>query len=448
MSASFSRTSSIARRDNVLAIYEYFAPRLRALLVFGGGQIGLQAVAALSGIVLVRWMSIEAYSKLGLALTFQFSMGLLVELGLGSAVIALIGVAAEDPDLLGRYLKSALYLRTRLLAAVCVLTAGLVAFTGYRQHWSFPEQILIFIGVCGGLYTQLGLSLYGLPLIVRRNLRPYYAVQIGVALVRLGLIIILALVSALNAEMVMLAGSGAGFVGMFVLRYLGRTYCRYPERPDPQVTMSLIRYIAPLIPGVLYISLQGQVAMVVVSYFGLVQPVAEVAALARLGQLFALLTAFNAIVIGPAVAKIEDVLTLTNFYRRAVTGAVLLGGTISVLAIWLPEPLLWLLGPKYAQLRSALRLVVASSCINYLSSVLWSIHAARAWVFWWATWLFIGFLFMVQVFGVLLLPVETTIGASQLGLITSVAVLFVHICVGAYGFRRHWVAPAESQALA
>ncbi len=95
-----------------------------------------------------------------------------------------------------------------------------------------------------------------------------------------------------------------------------------------------------------------------------------------------------------------------------------------------PGPLLWLIGPKYANLEGPLRYVVASACIAYVSTLLLVIHNNRQWVFWWSAWLEIGLVLGVQGGSFVALNLGTTQGASQMAFYTSIAILLVQILVG------------------
>jgi O-antigen/teichoic acid export membrane protein len=219
-----------------------------------------------------------------------------------------------------------------------------------------------------------------------------------------------------------------------VFRRLSRIYW-LPQDRDSEAIGKILRYIAPLVPGLIFLSIQGQLTVFIVSYFGVAKPVAEVAALGRLGQIFTLLAAFNGMILGPRFARMEQRFLKRSYLRTAgLVSLVALGA--SSLALFWPASFLWLLGPKYAKLSGALRYVTSAGCLGYISSALWSIHAARQWIYWWSCWYFIGIITIVQVLGIAFLPVSTTLGASILGFCTALAGLSVHIAVGIYSLKK------------
>ena len=62
-----------------------------------------------------------------------------------------------------------------------------------------------------------------------------------------------------------------------------------------------------------------------------------------------------------------------------------------------PQALLWLLGPQYRDLRFEVQLAVAAGAVSFFSSVLWSIHSARRFVYWWNVVFSIVLTLLVQV---------------------------------------------------
>jgi len=408
---------------------------LRTLVRFSVGQIAAQIATAVTGLCLVRWLSIPGYAEFGFSLTFQSTLGLIVDLGVTGAIIALVGDQYRNRAILGQYMHAGLSLRTRLLAAASLIGAIAFVYLASRQGWQPAKQASVFGAVLFGLVAQFWSSLYGVPLIVNQKLGTYYGVQVGAAALRLSCIAGLHRLQLLDSFSALLSGSLASLAIALVFKRLTTPYWISGSDVNVEAMRNVLRYIAPLAPGIIFMSIQNQLTVIIVSYFGVVRAIAEVAALGRLGQVFTLLNAFNAVILGPRFARL-DMSRIRLFYLRtalAATGVAVLAGCIAFL--W-PESLLRLLGPKYANLTESLRFVASAGCLGYISSVLWSIHSARQWIYWWSTWLFIGLMTAVQVLGIIFLDVNTTIGASKLTFVTALAALVVHMSVGVYSLSR------------
>jgi O-antigen/teichoic acid export membrane protein len=403
--------------------------RLGMLLRFSTGQVALQGLTAFTGLCLVRWLAMADYAVFGLSLTLQSALGLIVDLGVTSAIMALTGGQYADRAVLGRYIQAGLHLRSRLLLIGAAVGAAAIYVIGKRQHWPWPTETLVFTVVIAGVLVQFWISIYGVPLILNQHLGRYYAILTGAAALRLIAVLVLRWAGVLTAGPALMAGTAASFGAALTLRRLSRRHWEAAGHVNRQAASKIIHYIAPRAPLVAFQSLQGQMALFAVSYFGSPKPMAETGALGRLGQLFILLNAFNWMVLGPRFARIGKE-ELRPFYLQTVGIASGVSTLAACAAFLWPGPLLWLIGPKYANLEGPLRYVAAAACIAYVSTLMLVIHNNRQWVYWWSAWLEIGLVLGVQAGSFWALNLGTTLGASQMAFYTSIAILFVQILVG------------------
>jgi hypothetical protein len=115
-------------------------------------------------------------------------------------------------------------------------------------------------------------------------------------------------------------------------------------------------------------------------------------------------------------------------------GASVISIALCGIAFLFPDPLVWILGSKYQNLRVETGWIVAGACVNYVNGVMWTIHSARKWIYWWGTGLYIGLLLATQLICVSFMTLNTTLNVIYFSLITTVAVTLVHIANGVYGF--------------
>ena len=150
-----------------------------------------------------------------------------------------------------------------------------------------------------------------------------------------------------------------------------------PAEADAQTKRQMLNYIAPLIPGMIFAAFQGQIAIALITLFGKTQNIAEVGALGRLGQLFTLLNTFNQVIIEPYIARVSRT-SLTVRYLQVAASQVAVGAGLSTLAVWFPAPLLWIIGPRYAQLRGEVGWVAMTASVNYVCGGLWTMNSAAS----------------------------------------------------------------------
>ena len=97
---------------------------------------------------------------------------------------------------------------------------------------------------------------------------------------------------------------------------------------------------------------------------------AQVAALSRLAQLFAVLATFNTVVLEPYVAK-QACKGLAPVYIKIITFSLVCCIPFIGIAFLYPDIFLWLLGAKYEALRDSVGWYVTASFIGYIASVIW-----------------------------------------------------------------------------
>ncbi len=404
----------------------------KPLLAFFLGQPAVQFLNLITGFILIRWLDVNEFAMFGIVVAFQATISQLVDLGFSGSITALAGERGHDPDVLGGYLHSARYWRSKMQNVVLVIAAILFPFVTWAQPWESPTKCLLFGAVALGVFLQ-GWSLYGVPLLVHRQLHEFYRPQIKAALLRLVLTAGLYATGVLNAWLsASLAALALGCTG-WDYRRASRIYVHEPAESQPARNAEMLRYLAPLIPGVAFTALQGQILIGISSIFGTARNIAEVSALGRIGQLFLVLAAFNSVLVGPYIAGVSRSM-LARRYTQILGAAVLVSGVICVFGFLMPQPLLWLLGRNYAGLQSEIGWVVLTGCLSYLGGVIYTMHAARRWIYWWSPIAYIPIITLTQAWCIWAWDLSKTQSVILFGLITAAVSLAVQSSVGVYGF--------------
>ncbi|MFC5455670.1 lipopolysaccharide biosynthesis protein [Prosthecobacter fluviatilis] len=403
------------------------------LLAFLMGQPVVQFLNLFTGFCLVRWLDIQEYAMFGITFAFQSTVTQLTDLGFSGSVVALAGSRSHDPEVLGGYLYSARYWRSRLQGGILLLAAVAFPLIVWKQPWDTSVKLLLFISISMGVLFQ-NWNMYGAALLVHRALWKYYTPQIFGAVLRLafcaGLYIsglLSACAAAISAALLL------GYTGISYRRS-SRTYVQEPLNCEPSRNAEMLRYLAPIIPAAAFTALQSQVLVGIIAVFGSTQNIAEVSALGRIGQLFVLLAAFNAVFIEPYIARVSLAI-LGRRYFQILGAAVGISAIITTVGFVIPQPLLWLLGQKYAGLHEEIGWVILNSSLCYLGGVMWTIHAARRWVFWWSTIVYIGSTVLVQAVCLLTMDLSHTLAVIKFGLFSTCVGLGLQTAIGIYGFK-------------
>lgn len=417
----------------MLAYLSRFKHRFSLIANFIAGQGSVQILNLATGFLLLRWLSIEAYAQYSVAFGFQCTLGILIDLGFSSSIIALVGDRGSDKAIVGAYIRAGKYFRYRLFIILIPLAAIAFPLITFKQHWDWRTQILLFISIISSLFFQGWVSYYSAPLLINQRLKEFYQPQIVGASSRILLNFTLYSILGLSAWIAAWLNSAAIAINSLLCRIASTSFIIEPKHSDSIIQREMLKYLSPFIPSIIFTALQGQISLLLITLFGETKTIAEVAALGRLGQLFLVLTAFNSVVIEPYIAKVARQYLVKRYFQVLGT-AILISLTLCILAFLFPQPLLWLLGSKYQDLQLEASWIVVVSCINYISGVMWTMHSARKWVYWWHSTLYIMLILLTQVVYVVLFKLDTTLNVIYFSLATSGVTAITHIIGGIYGF--------------
>jgi O-antigen/teichoic acid export membrane protein len=407
----------------------------RLISIFFLGQGALQGVQILAGLLLVRWLSIEAWAQYGLASGLQLTMTALMDLGISSTIIPLVGNRRDNRHLVGRYVRSAKHLRDRTFWILAPFTALAFLSITYHHHWGWHVQFLLLVSVLVSLYSSGHVSCFSPPYFLFGRLRDFYTPQTLSAVIRLIAYAVCRVGGVLNAWVAAGLYALSTTVNGVLLEKGSHRYLEWPEQHDASTDREVLHYILPAMPAIVFSAFQAQISLFLITIFGNTANIAQVAALSKLGQLFSVLMTFNVVVVEPYIARLSRARLLSTYSGFASLG-VCFCMLVTFVAFVFPRPFLWLLGPNYEGLQNLVGWVVLAACLNYVAGLMWIMNRARKWIFWSGTWVEIFLLLGVQIAFILLIGVRTTREAVLFTLASSFCYIATHAYVAVAGFRR------------
>ena len=138
----------------------------------------MQGLNFVVGFFLLRWLDKTAYAQYSVAFAFQSTIGMLVDLGFTGSIIALVGENAHRPEIVGRYLRTAQFFRTRSFIAITSVAALTYPFFVRHQPWGWQIKALLFAGIFIALAAD-NLLMYSSVLFMHRKLNLYYRADRG-----------------------------------------------------------------------------------------------------------------------------------------------------------------------------------------------------------------------------------------------------------------------------
>ncbi len=415
-------------------------PRIASLLAkFGTGQMLLQALQAVNGLIFVWFLSIHDFAVYAV---FTGALGFASQLagfGIAPSIVSLVGMEMGNREKVGRYIAAALRVRWMLLMWILPVGVGLLWIAAEKLEISTGLFIAIAacLVVCGYFTAQT--DLYTSPLKMFNRLGTIYRISIQSELIRLLLVCLLwagGWLTALSAAMVTMAGLCYSFLALQL--HAGKHILIPIERPNRE-TAELMRVLLPILPNAIFGAFQGQITIIVSALFGGVSQIASIGALGRLSRLLSFLTAANPMLVGPAIARMSEV----AFWRRLpwmlLLGA-LIGGAIASLGFLRPDWLLLVLGKNYSDLGPVVWLVTLGAGLSFFVHLVHTVTSYKRWVAWWAAFGTIGLVVVFQILVVLNFDVTTMLGVLLLGLAAvcarAVSLLFV---TWAARFKPSWL---------
>lgn len=404
--------------------------RIASLLV---GQTLLQLVNFFTGFLLLRWLSMEAMAQYGVVFGFQSTLAILADLGFSGCIVSLVGSHGDRPSTVGAYVSAARWFRAILFTLILPVAGVAFWFISHRQGWPLHTQALLFCCVIASIYLEGSVAWYRAALLIHQRINEIYRVQIFAAAGRLFLCLGFYSWSHLGA--LNLACVNAVALALISLSYraFARPFIEEPLKSAPLIRREMLHYILPLVPGVVFYALQGQLTTFLIAIFGKTNSIAEISALGRLAQLFTLLGAVNGALLTPYFAKLLPGV-LKRRYWQAMTAGTAFVGLLVFFSFIFPYPLLWIIGAKYKHLGPEVGWMVLSNGLGFLGALAWSIHSARKWVFWWATGCYICFVTVTQALFISFGDLSSTLNVLYLSCATNGVALLIQAMIGAAGF--------------
>ncbi len=401
-------------------------PWLVKLGTFFAGQGLVQGLSFLSSFFLLRWMNVKEYAVFTLAFSVQCMMASIVDLGFSGSIVALVGARVDDPKVVGGYMAAARWWRNHLMPPAFALGAVVFYILGSRQGWPLWLIAMLTVLTMAGVWLNVLGNLHIAPLLTRQRIGWIQWAQMLVAAVRLagyGLghltgVLVGALVTAQNSALIGLTG--------LLYRREALTLAEEPAQSEPALRAEMRKFISPQLPTMIFYMFQGQIMVFLISLLGQTKNIAEVGALSRLQQLFAVLLPLITWIVGPYFAKIDHAIIGRRFVLLTV-GMLAFVSVSGAVAYGVPEPFLWILGPNYRHLRAEVFWMVLSAAVAIVAAVYHNVAYYRRWITLGVTSAHIAVVTCAMAGTAALVDVSTALGVVQIGLAGAVAAVLIPV---------------------
>lgn len=378
---------------------------------FLASAVAAQAAAAIAGLLLVRWMSVEEYALYTVGVTMLGAITLLTRGGVRQGLAA--ALARVWPDRTGAAEAVDAALRARLVVSALTMPPILALAWLLLDRAGAPTGFsLALLGLLAAIWLA---DTYGAVidqvLYFDRKAVRVQTLDSAIAWGRLALVGLLKLAGAVSALAALATSLVQSAVRVPVVRHwIGQTLEGRRARA-PQATVVEVRTVAlRQIPVDIFVALQAQATIFYLTQHGGGIELAAFGALSRIAQL---MTPFNALILAyfvPHFAKITDGVALRVV--GYVAAGSLPGLGLLALALTAPQVLLFFVGPAYADQTWPLLVCAAMVAFTNAVEVALAMVAHRGWNRWGWVRIVIGLVWI----GVApqFIPVHTTAGGYML----------------------------------
>jgi O-antigen/teichoic acid export membrane protein len=336
----------------------------------------IQAINLVTGLLILRLLSIEQYAVYLMAMMLVNVASLLSDMGVSQGVVSLGAPLRDRPPEMTSLVRAAFHIRQMLYWIACPIVLAL-AILFFREHSEYGLMLsLVVMFVLTLAWSQQTISILSSVANTHHDVRSLGLANGSTAIARL------VLVSTICAA-IPLAGTAIAInlLGTLLCAAIFKTRIRLSGAASTVLEASYVEQLRhfslPLIPGIIYYLLQGNIATALLWMLGSTTSVAEIGALGRLGQIIGLIALLNGFFLLPYFARISS---RSLFLRRLAQVLLVLSGicaglTISTFVV--PDWWLTLLGPSYSNLTGELRIAILGAQLSLVGSVLYTICIAK-----------------------------------------------------------------------
>jgi len=394
-------------------------------------QVLAQLLVFVTGIVLVRELTLEQYAFYTLATAMLGVATTIADSGMRDAVMAQAGAVWREPHRLGAALAAGIAIRRKIAIASALLIAPVLAVLVMRQGGSFIDGALLCAALIPVFLATTMSPMLEIPLRIHQQLKRLQWLQVFSGVVRLAFVLAVLLIFPM-AWAVVLGGLVPQLLLNARLRSGIRELATLDAPRDETAHQKITAQVMRAVPGTIYYVLVSQLSVLLISLFGTTEAVAQFGALCRIALLMSFLLAVFQLIALPRYARIpaRETVQLRRVYLLLLGGLTAVG-VAAVAFTWLaPSAVLFILGAKYSSLTHEVVLAVASGALTVISSALIGLSAVRGVVV--SPFVSIPPGIAVQVLLVLVLPLDAV--ASMFWL--SIAVAAVQAIASVANFLR------------
>ena len=406
----------------------------KTLSKFLSAQLIIQALMAVSGIIIIRTLSKEQYAYFTIANSLQATMNLLSNSGISIGLLAIGGRIWQDYYEMGKLVTTVLKLRFFLALLVVPIVTLVLVWLLINAGASISYAILIAIAVLIELFFYFYITVFQINLKLHSLFNKIQQQEIIVQFTRLSLIFI-GYATVLNALIATCISTIATGINFWLLKKSTKQFFE-PQAPlSLEYRKELIQIFKYRFAPALFNVVQGQITIWIITIFGSTENIAEVGALSRLAILFSVFFAVIQNIVSPSIAKCQSLPLLKKRYILLIVSSLVITLPLILFSYFFPSLLLLILGNNYSHLVQEVFLMMLSSVLVVFNRISHSVNASKGWIK--DTWKIIPLTIIIQILAVFLLNLSEIKGVIFFGILSQLSPLILNLYMNYLGLSGH-----------
>lgn len=354
---------------------------IKRLTVFLTGNVAAQGTAAIAGLLLARWLSVEDYAAYTIIIVLMGAITLLTKGGVHLGYTAILGRVWPDMNRVSEAIVAVLSVR-RLISIFIMPFLILTTWILLRNNEVSPldTTIILFLFILFW-WADLRTRLVDQVLYFAKQTTKIQILDTALSFFRLCCIFLLFYSGLLNLLTAVLLSVLVALLRIGpILKWIDLLLPK--EKPKVPLDTDLTEIktgVKRQMPVELYTVFQSQIILIVLTFYGTVNEVAGFGALTRINQLLLPVEALTFAFLIPYFSR-SNTIQAFKIYFPLVFVTLIPGFMLLILAIFFPQILLWIVGPNYADLNHELIIAVCVAVFLRATHTAWALLAHRGWV--------------------------------------------------------------------
>lgn len=354
-----------------------FAQRL---IQFIAGNVFTQGLVAVTGLFLVRWLSIEQYAIYTVATTVTGAVAVLSKGGTNVGFVSILGRHWPNYPRLSSAITALRHARRTLFVCLVPVVLLLAAFLLYKNSVSPLTSAMILLLLTVFWVGEMNSKTVDQILFFAHQTTRVQALDSGIALFRFALTAVLYAFGLLSASSALAVTSLMAVLRVFPINRWVFQLIPQPDKPPlPEDSKEIMAGVRSQLPIDAFYVLQGQIVLLLLSIHATTAVIAGYGAMCRIVALMAPIRVLNEAFYIPIAAKADRRVVGRTIFLLSCANAVP-GLCLIMISLLVPSSVLWLVGPQYAHLEKEMYVMVVATAFSLTGGMFWNLVAHQGWM--------------------------------------------------------------------